>query len=84
MSKHLVGFSSLATVLLPVVDVGPLVVHDLPVQLVELFTIDATVVVLLLLLQLFEQLLVGFEFKIGDHLVLQARLVLVFLGASNG
>ena len=81
---HLVGFSRFTTVLLPVVHVSSLVHHNLTVQSVELFTSDAAVVILLLLLELFEQLLVGLEFKIGYHFVLQARLVLVLLGTGDG
>ena len=81
---ELVGLSGVPAPLLPVVHAGLLALHDLLVQQVHLLACYPVVVLLLLLLQLLQEFLVGLELKIGDHLVLHARLVFVPLGPLDG
>ena len=83
MRHHLVRLSGLTAVLLPMSHVRALVCLNLIAQLIKLLASDAAVVILLLLLKLLKQLLIRLEFEIGNHLVLQARFVLVLLRSSD-
>ena len=72
VGQCLILASSFGPLLLPPLQTFFLAVEDFLVELVKLFSSVATVLLLLLLLQLFHQFLVGFELKISDHFVLHA------------
>ena len=79
MGEHLVLPTGLGPLLLPSLHALSLPVEHLLVQIVQFVSRLFAVFLLLLLLQLFKELLVGFKLEIGDHFVLHARLKLVLL-----
>ena len=54
-------------------------VHNFLVEAVKFLLVLTRMLFLLLLLKLFEELLVCFKLKTGDHFILHPRLKLVFL-----
>ena len=84
MRQELVLAARLIALLLPPPHAVLLALHDLALEHVELLARAPRVLLLLLLLHLLKHLLVCFELQVGDHLVLQARFVLVLLLSLNG
>ena len=84
MRQELVLAARLIALLLPPPHAVLLALHDLALEHVKLLVRAPRVLLLLLLLHLLKHLLVCFELKVGDHLVLQARFVLVLLLSLNG
>ena len=84
MTYKLVRLPCISATLLPVLHVCFLALHHLLMEQVHLFTSYTVIVLLLLLLELLQEFLVSFEFKICDHLVLHAGLILILLGSLDG
>ena len=84
MGQELVLAACLIALLLPAPHAVLLALHDLALEDVKLLARAPRVLLLLLLLHLLEHLLVCFQLQVGDHLVLQARLVFVLLLSLNG